>query len=391
MVNFIRWIIGYVDFKFSKGFSQGFINGCFDEKINIKDLKPDGNELKGCCLAVEYKKLHRIAHKNGGVVEITKKHGPIFSLLKIKNRWGLLVGALAFVLVVNVLSGFVWNIEIIGNDVISDDEVISFLENNGLSVGVYWDSVDKDVIENLMMASFDDCAWVHINEIGSTARVEINETVIKPELANDEGVANLVASKDGVIVKATVKNGWAVANVGDGVTQGDLLISGVYESESTKRNVFAHASGEYIARVEEPFELTVSRQQSNKVYGQEKEYKTFNFFGLKIPLYIGKIKSNNCDILQNNEYVKINNKEIPIGITTKTVKPYTVEKYVLTDSELTKLTKEEINKKLLSDFENYEIEKQSIDISLGSDEAVAKGSVICLEDIGKEIVIRNED
>lgn len=391
MVKLIRWLLGYVSFKFSKGFAEGFINDCFESSINVHDLKRDSNEIYGICTAKTYKKLHRIAYKNGGVVEITKKHGPVFPLLKIKHRWGLLVGALGFVIIINLLSGFVWNIEITGNEAITDDEIRVFLADNGFSIGVFWDSVDKDSLESLIMASFDDCAWVHINEIGSTARVEINETVVKPDVVDDSGVANLRAVKDGIIVRATVYNGWAVAKVGDGVAKGDLLISGVYESEATKSNVFAHASGEYIAQVKEPFVLTVSRQQSNKIYGEEKQYKIIHFFGLKIPLYIGSGKMQDSEMTESTDYVKLNGRELPIGITTRTVRPYTVTKTVLSDSELTKLTQAETEKKLKTDFADCEIQSQSIDISLNSDEAVAKGTVICLEDIGEEVMIKEEE
>lgn len=391
MVKLIRWFLGYVSFKFSSGFAEGFMNDCFEKHINVHDLKRNGSEIYGMCTAKTYKQLHRIAYKNGGVVEIIKKHGPVFPLLKIKNRWGLFVGALGFVIIINMLSGFVWNIEIVGNDVITDDEITAFLAENDFSVGVFWDSVDKDSLESLMMASFDDCAWVQINELGCTARVEINETVVKPEVADNSGITNLKAVKDGIIVKATVYNGWAVAKAGDGVAKGDLLISGVYESEITKTNVFAHASGEYIAQVKEPFSLTVSRQQSSKSYSEEKQYKIINFFGLNIPLYIGSSNLPDSDTDQSTDYIRLNGKELPIGITTKTVRPYTVTKTALSDSELTKLTQAEIKKKLETDFGDYEIQKQSIDISLNADEAVAKGTVTCLEDIGEEVVMKEEE
>lgn len=391
MIKFIRWILGYVSFKFSRGFAEGFVNDCYELNINVHDLKRDNNEICGICTAKTYKQLHRIAYKNGGVVEITKKHGPIFPLLKIKNRWGLLVGALGFIIIINILSGFVWNIEIVGNKAITDDEILDFLAENDFSVGVYWDSIDKVSLESLIMASFDDCAWVHINELGSTARVEINETVVKPDVVDDSGVANLKAVKDGIIVKATVYNGWAVAKVGDGVSKGDLLISGIYESEQTKTNVFAHAGGEYIAQVNEPFALTVSRQQSSKIYGADKQYKIIHFFGLKIPLYIGSSKIQNSDVSESTDYVKLNGRALPIGITTKIVRPYTVSKTVLSDSELTKLTQAEIERKLKTDFAECEIQKQSIEISLNSDEATANGTVTCLENIGEEVIVKEEE
>ncbi len=384
MVKLFRWLLGYVDFVFKKGFTEGFINDCFSGNLNVHNLHKDGDILKGQCSAGVYKKLHRTALKNGGIIEIKKKHGPIFAFLKFKNRWGIFVGIVCFIFIINFLSGFIWNIEIVGNNRIKDKDIMDFLAENSFSVGSHWNSTDKDMLENLMMASFDDCAWVHINEFGSTARVEINETVEKPDIVDDNYITNLKASKDGIIVKATVYDGWKTANVGDSVTQGDILISGVYESEKKKKNFFAHARGEYIAQVNEPFNLTVSRQQSKKVYLDSKKYKTINFFGINIPLYIGKKDYINSDIEIKSDNITAMGKKLPIGITTKTVKRYSVKTVVLNDKDLNKIIKKEITEKLNKDFTDCEIIKKDISISLNSDEAKAKGTVVCLENIGVE-------
>jgi similar to stage IV sporulation protein len=390
MVKFFRWLGGYVSFEFSKGFAEGFVNDCFNKGVNVHNLVREKDRLTGECSAKAYRKLHRIALKNGGVVVITKRHGAVFSLLGLRNRWGLFVGALCFVVLLCFLSGFVWNIEVQGNNEISDDEIIDFLADNDFAVGAHWRSVDKDVLESLIMASFDKCAWVHINSEGTTAYVEINETVDKPNVVDNSYITNLKATKDGIIVDAIVYDGWQVAKVGDSVVQGDLLVSGVYESEEQKTNLFAHARGEYIAKVEESLKITVSRQQSSKIYDKSKTYKTLNFFGLNIPLYIGSSYCMNSDSYVQSNYLVLNGCELPIGITTKTVKPYSVTSRVLDDRELTALINEEVDKKLEKEFCDYEIVSKNIDIALNSDEGVAKGNVTCLENIGEEFIIKSK-
>ena len=388
MVRLIRWLLGYVKFTFSGGFSDGFVNSCFEEKINVHSLKIDKNILYGECLAKDYFKLHSLARKSGGKTKIIKKRGVIFPLLKLRNRWGLFAGIIIFVCLISFLSGFVWNLEIIGNERISEKEITEFLIENNLKRGASWRSIDKDKIENLMMASFDDCAWVHINEIGTTARVEINETVAKPEVKKNYKAANVKAIKDGLIVKAVVNKGWAVAKVGDSVVKGDLLISGVYDGEKKKTNLFASASGEYIAEVKEKFSLTVGRRQSYKAYKEERIFKKLSFFGIQIPLYLIPFEKQNSEIKISSNYLKLNSNELPIGIITIKEKRYIPQTRLLSDSELQKLTEQEIEKKLGEDFGDFEIIKKNIDIALQSDEAVAKGEIICLENIGEEVKIK---
>lgn len=384
MVKLLRWLWGFVEFSFSNGFIDGFVNDCYEQRINVQSLKRDDTVLYGRCSAKNYKLLRNIAHKNAGVIQITKKHGIVFPLLKLKNRLGLFAGVLLFIVIINFLGGFVWNIQITGNSKISSEDISSLLGSNGFSVGSYWKSIDKDVLENLILASFDDCAWVHINQIGSLARVEIKEAVAKPKIVKGKGYANIKAKKDGIIVQTIVYTGWRAVNSGDSVTKGDLLISGIYENEKKKQNFFARASGICLAQVNESFQLTVSRQQHEKKYLPEKKYKTINFFGLKIPLYIGKISKQNTDFEQKSVYVKLNKKELPIGITYDIAKPYVITTNVLSDKELNELAGREINKKIKTDFADAQIISKKADISLGSENAKVSVKLVCIEDIAQE-------
>ena len=387
MLRLIWWLFGYVDFSFKDGFIDGFVDSCYQEKINVQDLKLSGGVLMGKCLALELKRLKKPAEKCGGEIEITKKHGIIFPLLKLKDRWGLFCGALIFVCLISLLSGYIWDIEIIGNERIKSSEIISFLDENNLRRGVPWKSVDKDRIENLMMASFDDCAWVHINELGTSARIEINETAPKPKIT-PKTITNVKAKKDGLIVKTSVLSGWQVARIGDSVTKGDLLISGIYESEIKQGNQFAHASGEYIAEVKEKVELTVARKQSYKDYKEEREFKKLFFFGLEIPLYIIPYETKNSELEIKSKYLTLNSNDIPIGIINVRERRYIIKSRILSDSELNELVQSELESKLKSDFSEYEIKKKKLDVSIDAEEAKIKGYVICLEDIAKEVKIK---
>ncbi|MDD6604248.1 MAG: sporulation protein YqfD [Eubacteriales bacterium] len=389
MVRLFRWLCGYVVFSFSKGYIEGFINSCYESGVAIRDIRrQDKTVLTGQCSPTAYMRLHRIARQNGGVVSVISKHGPIFYILRLLNRPGLLVGGFLFVWIISFFSGFVWNVEVVGNGEITDAQIISFLQDNDFGVGTYWRSADRPQLENLMMASFDKCAWVHINRDGTTARVEINETVDSPSVVDTDIVTNLKAVKDGIIVKATVYDGFKVANVGDSVVQGDLLVSGVYESEDTKRNVFAHARGEYIAQVKDDFLLVVNRQQSVRRYDDTKRYRTLCFFGINIPLYIGSSYRINSEDSYDSDYIDIDGKQLPIGIVTKTVRPYTVTTRVLTDKELTALIQQEINRQLDRDYGDCQIISQDIDIELGADSGRAVGVIQSLQNIGREYKLK---
>lgn len=389
MNKVFKWLIGYVEFEYKNGFVEGFVNDCFDAKINVQGLSRTTEGVTGTCSIKSYMMLHRLAMKNGGVVRATKKYGLILPFLSIKNRWGLMVGAVCVVAIFCYLSGFVWCIDIVGNDRITTQEMVSFLEDNDFYVGKFSRSVERDMLEQLIMASFDDCAWAHINIDGTTAIVEIDEAIPKPEVVDDV-ITNVKASKDGRIIKATTYSGWQCVQNGDSVVKGDLLISGVYESEKEKENMFAHARGRVIAQVEEPFNLTISRSQLKRTYTSSRTYRSLNFFGLHIPIGVAVKNAQNADIERSEEDVMINNKAIPLGIITTEYNYYDVESVLLNDDELRAMLDTEMKRQLERDYGEYEIITQKIDININADEAVAKGKIVCIEDIAEEKILMKE-
>lgn len=388
MVRLFRWLIGYVKFEFVSGFIEGFVNDCYESKLNVKSLIINENTLLGECSARAYFYLRKIARANGGNLHIVEKHGPLFFFLKLKNRWGLLVGAVLSVVIICILSCFVWNINIVGNDKISQSDIMLFLEENNVHTGVYSRNIDRDIIENLLMASFDKCAWAHINISGTTATVEIDETIDKTDPVDQKLVTNVKATKDGVIVKATIFDGWQMVQKGDSVTKGDLLISGIYEGETTKRNVFAHASGEILAKCDNNFSLVISRQQCKKTYVDIKQFRSLYFFGIRLPLYIGTSNYKDSDVEYDNSFLSLNGRELPIGITTKTAKLFTVEVSELSDKDLNILINDEMKKRISHEYADAEIISQDIDITLNSNNAKAQGKITTIEQIGEEVRLK---
>ena len=59
-----------------------------------------------------------------------------------------------------------------------------------------------------------------------------------------------------------------------------------------------------------------------------------SFFGLYIPLYIGKIPSQNADIQKEVQYIRINSKPVPVGIIVQNVKKYNLSEHSMSDKEL---------------------------------------------------------
>ena len=395
LIKFFNWFFGYVVFTFSGGFTDGFINRCYHEKINIKDISAENGVLTARCSIGAYKRLHKIAFRSGGKVKLVKKRGLPFLLHPLKGRWGVFCGMLFFVLLVSFMGGFIWNITVIGNQTLETSKIVDYLAQNGFKTGVRWSETDKENLEFAVMADFDRVAWISINRIGCLAQVEIRETTPKPEIENNNLITNVTAKKDGVIVKVTALGGWPAVQAGDAVTTGDLLISGVYEPEEysqPQKNHFARAHGSVIAKTNSRITVNIPREQSEKIYNSEKQYKTLYFFGLEIPMSIKKEEENTVCEYQK-KYLVFHDFRLPIGIYTEIRRSYTDTKRSISDDELRAAAKKELLEREKEELAGCEI------IGKTEKEEITDGGIVytaeysLLEDIGaeQEIIFSDTD
>ncbi|MCD7723586.1 MAG: sporulation protein YqfD [Clostridiales bacterium] len=366
LVNLIRYLAGYVKFEFSGGFSEGFLNDCYAAGLNIKNIKAKNGSVTAQADVRTYKRLHKFAHKNGGAVKITKRCGIIFLLSPLKGRYGFAAGLIFYIFFISFMGTFIWNITVTGNDRLSSATIIDYLEQNGLKVGARWADIDKESLEFAVMAEFSDVSWISINKIGSSAAVEINETVEKPAVEDSSQVTNVKALEDGVIVKVTALGGHAEVKAGDAVTAGDLLISGIYESETDGKNYFVHAHGSVIAQVGRKVSLYVSREQSRKNVLYTKEKKSLYLFSTVVPLGFGFDKGS-YDIEIENKMLLINSYLLPVGIISESYSYYETNQVLLSDSELRALAESELEKYEQSKFADCKIIAKDAEYNLNED------------------------
>lgn len=216
----LNYILGYASISVEGYFIERFINICISKNILLWNLKRKKSSFLYTNIAIkDFKKIRQIAKTTKCHVKIEKKKGLPFILNRYKKRkifLGLLIVVMLFIF---GLSNFVWNIEIIGNQTIPKEELISNLNEYGLETGMLKAKVNTKEIINTMRLKRDDLAWVGIKMVGTNAIVEVVEADKKPEIINEEEYCNIVSNKDGIITKINVQNGTALVNVGDIITK----------------------------------------------------------------------------------------------------------------------------------------------------------------------------
>ena len=133
-------------------------------------------------------------------VRIVERRGLPFLLRRWKRRKGLLVGVAAFLLLLFLSGQFVWEIQINGNQTVTDDEILQSLEEMGLSRGSWKESLDVQKMAILLRQQYEQIGWAAINLMGGVAEVDISERQEGEEIVESNEPCNVVAARGGQIV-----------------------------------------------------------------------------------------------------------------------------------------------------------------------------------------------
>ncbi len=388
LVNWLRKILGYVKFSARGVFLEKFISDCVNKKINIWGISRHDEYIDGFILARDYCKLRTPAKKNGIKVFILEKNGVPFFINRYHRRIGVILGCVLFILALTVLSNFVWSFEVIGLEKVSEDEILTALDELGLKVGVYIPSLDVRKLQQQMLLKFDDLAWIGININSSVAEIRVHERVFPPqEKRNDDGLFNVVALQGGQIKRLEVYSGQAVVNIGEAVKEGDLIVSGIVEDPKGHSTV-RHARAKVMALVPFKEEFKVKLKEEFMLdTGSVKKLHTLYVFGMKIPFYFSdKVKFDDYYIEESVIYPSFLGFSLPMKVEKKV--------FVECEKNVREISAEEAKKQA---FEKYNLFKgeNEVEFEIVTDEINGEDYVLSCEgtilmDIAKEVEVEYE-
>lgn len=338
------------------------------------------------CSVSSARKLLAACHKQEIEAEILACVGIPKLLKRLRVRVGLVVGAVLAIALV-VLSGlFVWDVQVSGNEKLTEGEVVEALRACGFGVGSYLPSLRVREIENRVLMASEDIGWISINTDGTVARVQIIEHVSGESgegTSSTKNPANLIALADGQIEYLELYRGNAVVTVGQAVTKGELLVSGLYDSK-TGNFRYTHAAGRVMARTERVLEVEFPFLYEEKVYDepylQEVELSFFDFSQ--------KIFKNSrnldilCDIIKYNANLgQLGDNRLPVSLSRTEVRPYHLVECERSVEEALELCYAELAKQLASLSGEVQLLQKQIVTEVGEGSVRLVCALTCIEDI----------
>lgn len=380
IVSFFKYLIGYVRFRVKGDFPERFLNQLAAHRIPFWDIDRDGQWIILSVRLKDYKRLRKLRGKNRIRTKIMERKGLPFVLKKYRLRVGFFGGLVFFFAALFFLSGFIWNINVVGNTDITDQEVIDTLEKLGLFEGCRISSVDQKLLRTKLALELDNIAWASINIEGTTATVNISESIDTEK--SDNSPCNLLASTDGVIKRLEVTEGTILTAVGQTVKSGDMLVSGITEYKDGSIS-FGPSSGKVYAETTRTLSFLATFVQTEKEYlGEPLKRRVLTFFGIDIPLYLGSVKGS----FETETTVKRfgpEGKFVPFKITETTFRNVDVRAFEISEQIAKEIALSELTELEAENLKDKEILSKSVDIEVTEKGVRATATYHLIENIAE--------
>lgn len=380
-MSFPLWLFGYRSLETDGTHAAALLDLCLQANVSFSGfeaLENGGVRFRVGLLAGG--RLVR-ACKRTEIPFYTSVGGAPQLFFRIVRRKGLLAGLLLGVFLLVLSQKFVWSVRVSGNQTLTAGEIRRVLANEGLEVGSYLPRLNIGKVETQTLLHAGALSWIAIHMDGTVAEVQVMERAAIPEKSTQP--ANLIAERDGQIVELELYRGRAMVKAGDPVRAGDLLVSGVYDSQTVGYR-FTRAAGNVLARTERAVRVEIPLSYEEKVYGEpirgEAELRFFKFSWNFLKNSNKELSS--CDIIEvttGKDWLGLH--DLPVSASQKIYHPYTVKTVSRNADEALELAYEELEKRLAALSPGMLLLEKHIQTEIGEESLVLECNLICVENI----------
>ncbi len=286
LLRLIKYFRGYVEVALWGYAPERFLNLCSNHDILIWDLCQQGDVY---CFKVSvegFRCLKPLLKKSGTHVKISRKNGIPFFFFRYRKRKVLFLSIVACMLILTALSRFIWKININGNDSVTNDSMLQFLEEKNSAYGTPVSRIDCTKLEEEIRSCFESIIWTSVKREGTTLTIDVQENLAVPaegagsllpeEFQNQEQSGfDLTAMHDGTIESIYVRKGTPLVQQGDTVKKGDVLVSGalpIYDDAGTLTAYqYCTADADIQLKTEYAYKNSFPSEHEERIYSGSKK------------------------------------------------------------------------------------------------------------------------
>ncbi len=380
LFRLFMWLVGYYEIAFEKGLKAANVH--IKGRLSLLSLQKNGRYAVGRCLFFQKRRLLREAKREGLSFHLSPLYGLPAFVFAHKTRIGAIVGIFFGIFLTVLSEHHLWEITVVGNETLRDEEIYWMLREEGIYEGVSTDTIDTLGVANRLAKKSDKLAFVGINIIGNRLEAVVLEHKAPSATDDDTLPSNVVAKTNGVIVAVLPEGGESKLKAGDVVKKGDLLISGVnelrngkYHYQRAKGQVFAEVLGEKTVTKE----LFVYEKKYTDAVFEEKEIIFFTFSkkfskdGGNLPL--------TCDRIETKDRIMLFGKiPLPLWYRRVTYREFTLAESALSQERAIALCRKEI----LSSLSDTPLLSYTEEIAFDGERITLTARYRAIEDIAEE-------
>lgn len=391
LVNRLR---GQVRVRAECAFPERVLNLCGAQDLAFWDLKWESPTAFTCRLSRrDWKRLREAGKNLDCTFDLVGLEGAPYFLLRFRHRQALLMGLVGCALGLFLGSFFIWEFQVEGNETVPTERILRALEKNGVRLGTFGLSLDGEDIRNHVLLDVPELSWIAVNVSGCRAEVQVRERTVPPAMVDRREPCNLVARRAGLVKKVQTIGGVACVVPGSAVTEGQILISGVEDTDTVGARVLA-GLGKVEARTW--YGLTASMP----LMALEKQYTGKEKTGVSLIFGSRRIKFFSNSSIDGAEYDKITSRyplnllgvPLPVTVVVEKWRFYEAVPTARTAAEAEKAAEAILTAQLQEMVKPYgEVKSTLCSTRQKGDALIVTLSAECLEEIGETAPIYTEE
>ena len=263
---------------------ERLLNLCARNGIGLRKLK---SEKKGISFTIDLSDLEvlkTLSTKTDCQIDVMERKG-INILIKrfLKRKVFAVCMVLAF-LFWGLSYQCIWDIRILGNQVLTKESLEEFLKEQGIHRGIMTKKVYAEKLEKSLRDSFENITWVNVRQDGMLLWINLKE---KEEdliaVEKKEDCTDLISPYDGIIVSILTRAGIPKVTKGQEVTKGSVLVEGkvpvFQEDGQIKELLWVRADADIVIEHVIPYCVVLAKNYVTRDYTGRENKKWILSFG----------------------------------------------------------------------------------------------------------------
>lgn len=401
MKKIINLLRGYIEWQITGAFPERMLNLCAQHRLQFWGLHwVDSTTFVFRTALSDRKKAEELAQRAMCEGKILASRGMGAAAVNLVKRWGFLLGLAFCLAAVSFLSRFLLVVEVSGNETVPTAAILWELRRLGVRPGAYGPSIEEKEAANRALLALPELSYMGINIYGSRAEVIVREAIKAPDLLEEDIPADVVAVTDGIIVELRADSGQALFRAGDIVAEGEVLIAGAIDlrepqySDIDMGSLVVRAAGSVRARTWRTLEESIPLTVSEKAYtGGEQTLYSLQILWWQLDFFKNSsISYGKYDKITCTRMLTVAGREMPLGLTTTTIREYTLTQAPLNVEAAEERLKEVLEQRLsgLMDANDGAVLRTDFVTRMAGDVLTVTLLAECEEEIGRTVELPGE-